>query len=160
MEKHLEERYINSEKVVLVRDLLDFLEEDLLNYEVLPDDYLSFLMLVFSTIDFFESKDTWKILHFLTSENLSKNQFRELSYVIAKNFQQYSASMLQDMSCDFIARCNEPELALTLLSEMAKEALNKSQKRAVLVGLNILATHADSNSGLRKRIKELAEFYS
>lgn len=157
MEANVLTRFLDSNNKLLVNELIEYFEEDLLNHDRFPDDYLVFLKYVYSNAEFFGIKNLWKVLHTLTTENLDKEQFHDLSLTLAKNFGLFHEYMLCDMACDFIARCCEPMFALNLLDQMSKNDIDGIHKSAILVGLNILLTSKCEDAECNKRVKELAD---
>lgn len=158
MKEFFKSRFISPGKGLLVKNLIEYLEDELLKFDTFPEDYLLFIEEIFSNEDLFSAKKSWKILHFLPSENLSQEQFNELSLTICDNFYSYSEYMLCDLSCDFIARTCCPEFALELFEKLIDHDVDDIHRRSLLVGLNILLTHGfGDNAQCRERAKMLAD---
>jgi hypothetical protein len=151
------ERFSNEQGHIDAKAVVDFFEEDLRNYSQCPDKYVDFFHTVFSTEQYFDSKNLWKILHMLTSECLSPEQFFALGQTLSVNFGRYRESMLIDMSCDFIARACSEYKAMELFTVMKQSLVSDTHKACLSSGLRILVRHTELGSEFTNRVKRLAD---
>jgi len=157
MKGNLRRKFVSPTKGLLVRDFIDYLEEELLNFDKFPEEYLLFVEEIFSNIHLYSARNSWKILHFLPSENLTVEQFQRLGQVIRKHFFSYSEYMLCDISCDFVARTCSSKYALELFEKFLEYEFDDIHRRSILVGLNVLLVHGCDTVECEKKARLLAD---
>lgn len=143
-----------------VKRLVDFLEDDLLEYEGFPQEYLKSIIHMFSSDVFFIMPDIWKVLHMLTVEDLTREQFYEISVTLRESFNSYKDNMLIDMSCDFIARTCQIDSAIEMLYEMAVDTHEVGQASAIFTGINIVKNRTDYDASKSDRLNDVVNAVS
>jgi hypothetical protein len=155
MNINLTDKFIKGDVLASPSIMVEFFEDNLLYFDKLPENYLSFLCFIFSKKEYFDTKELWKVLHMLTTECLDESQFNSISSTLAENYHFYSNEMLCDMSCDFIASCCGPTYGLNLFSLMAKRCGKNLHKTYLCMGLNIIIKNKESTLETKDRAKKI-----
>ena len=151
------QRFMDDAGCVSVTELINFWEEELLKFETFPEEYFEFVAAGFSDETFLQSKDVWKILHFLATENLSVEQDEQLSSLLVSKFLDYDDYMLCDMTCDFVARKCHPKKSLEKLTAMSHSDLDDIHRAALLSGLTMLRSRSGVDANTIKSAESLTE---
>lgn len=155
--KHSYTKFLSVDGELHLRELLDFLEEDLLNYEFVPDGCAKFVADIFNDPQISQQPDLWRLLHFFESENLAKAQSEAISEVLFKNFLTYQHYMLCETACEFMRKSLSPEAALKKYEAMASYELDDLHQRAMLVNLSGLLNKGELDADGKKRAQRLAD---
>jgi len=94
----------NSESVF--QSVADSYEDDLLEFNEFPDEYINFVLKLLSDSRFYSKAGVWNFLLVLGTEShrLRSRHYKSLSDTIIDNFRDYDDEDLCLVVCDFVAR--------------------------------------------------------
>ena len=155
--KNLLTDFLKSNSELAVSKIIDYLDDELLNYPECPQEVVEYIKAIFSDETYWRSKDSWKLIHMLPAENLSARQFEEICQTLSTNFIQYDDHILSDMACDFIGRVSSPSSALKIFQDIAKQEIDEQHIKCILVGLNVVMHSDGLDSNTAANVKKLAD---
>lgn len=124
----------------VIQQLADSYEDDLLEFDDFPEEYLDFLLRLLSEEQFFKKPGLWNFMIVIGTEyhKLSSIQYKKISDCILDNYIHYHDEDLSLAVCDFIARNYEHKKAEELLLSLRKIEKVKDEKGFADDGLRIL----------------------
>jgi hypothetical protein len=107
----------------------DQFEDDLLEFDEFPDEYLKFVVQLLSRSNFYCKPGIWNFLLVLSTEShrLQPCHYEQLKITFLENYHHYSDQDLCLAVCDFIARNYSEGSARSQLNALAKVELEKAE---------------------------------
>ena len=120
--------------------IADSYEDDLLEFNDFPEEYLSFLLRLLSEEQFFKKPGLWNFMIVIGTEyhKLSSIQYKKIADCILDNYIKYQDEDLNLAVCDFIARNYTHKKAKKLLLSLKIIEKGKVEKGFADDGLRIL----------------------
>jgi hypothetical protein len=117
----------------LVCHLADMFEDDLIEYDMLPDTHFVFFLTLLSNAQYYNKQGIWRFVSAvgITRETWSTAQRDDIIAVLVDNYEKYSNKMLCLSVCDFVARYFDPAIAADVLK---KFKLREQKKEINLQG--------------------------
>jgi hypothetical protein len=109
--------------------LADDFENDLMEYKYFSDAHLDYFLTLVSVEKYYQKPGIW---NFILAINNSRDALREVQFAritdtFVDHFGDYRDKELCFTVCDFIARNIEPSKAISLLGQLKKYELRKSE---------------------------------
>jgi hypothetical protein len=118
----------SKRSAALCSRLADNFEDDLLEFEVMPDAHLNFFLTLLTSEQYYCKPGIWNFLLAVNnaSDSLTNLQYESITLAFADNFGNYTDKELCLAVCDFVARNLEPSKATGLLKKLKKLESAKS----------------------------------
>lgn len=105
----------------------DQFEDDLLEYDNIPNDYFNFFIALLSERQYFEKPGIWNFILAVNNSRdaLTSEQLEDIGNAFLANFQEYWDADLCLAVCDFVARNIQPSKAFELLQKLKQKEIAK-----------------------------------
>jgi|GEM_PF-3324486 hypothetical protein len=134
--------------------LADNFENDLLEYEVLPDSHFDFFIALLTSEQYYSKPGIWNFLLAINnaSDSLTKLQFENISLAFTDNFVNYTDKELCLAVCDFIARNFEQSKARELLKKLKELESHKNSELQGYVDEGFFILMQNANRAIKNAI--------
>lgn len=112
----------------LLSKIADEFENDLLECEVLPNNYFKIIIELLSNEKYYNKPGVWNFVLVLNNimDSIEESQVKELIGVFLDNFKNYKNKELSFSVCDFVARNISYPLAASVLEQLKEKEKGKA----------------------------------